>query len=59
MSVSPFPLGMCTNYNNLKFKKKEQTILIPVKYNRKSTKETNLMPSRQFSDISKFQNFFI
>ena len=47
----------CINYNNLiqKKKKKEQMILIQVKYNHKSMKEINLMPSRQFSDISKFQ----
>ena len=39
--------------------KKEQTILIPVKHNHKCTKEINLMPFRQFPNISKFQNFFV
>ena len=40
------PLGMhipCTNYNNL-ILKKEQTILLPAKYNHKCEKEINLLP---------------
>ena len=39
----------CTNYNKFNFKK-EQTILIPVKYNHTFTKEINLLPSRRFFD---------
>ena len=57
---SPPPPGIhttCTNYNNL-ILKKEQTILIPVKYNHKRAKEINPMPFKRFS-ISKFQNFFV
>ena len=34
----------CTNYNNLNFEK-EQMILMPAKYNHKSTKETKLLSS--------------
>ena len=58
--ASPPPMGIhttCTNYNNL-ISKKSKRYFIPVKYNRTCTKEVNLMPSKQFSDISKFQNFF-
>ena len=48
----------CTNNNNFNFNK-EQATLIPAKYIHACTKEINLIPSRQFSDICKFQNFFI
>ena len=53
---SPPPLGIhttCTNYDNL-ISKKEQTILIPVKYNHACTKEINLMPSKRFSNFKIF-----
>ena len=48
----------CTNYNK-SILKKEQTILKREKYNHKCTKEINLMPSRRFSDISKFHIFCV
>ena len=40
--------------------KKEQTILMPAKYNHKCMKEINLMPYRRFSItfLKEFQNFF-
>ena len=50
--------GGCIHYVQIKaiinFKNK-QTILIPVKFNHKCTKEINLMPSGQFS----FPNFLL
>ena len=59
MAIPPFSDAR-TMYKLQQFNfKKEQTILIPVKHNHACTKEINPMPSRQFSEISKFQNFFV
>ena len=43
---------VCTNCDNFNFKK-DQTILIPAKYNYKCSKEINLLSSGRF-----FQKFF-
>ena len=57
---SPPLWGYIQHVQIIKFNfKKEQTISIPVKYNDTCTKEINLTPSKRFSDISKFQNFFV
>ena len=58
----PPPLGIhttCTNYNNLISKKSKRFFYTRVKYNHTCMKEVNLMPSKRFSDISKFQNFVV
>ena len=51
-----YPFGDAYNlYKLWQFNfKKEQTILIPVKYNHTCTKEINLMPSKRFSHFKIF-----
>ena len=52
--IPPFAMHVpSTIFNNFYFKK-EQTILMPAKYNHKCTKEIYLLPSRRFSNIFKF-----
>ena len=60
MAVPPHFCDSCTmcKLYQLTFKK-GQMILMSGKYNHKSTKAIDLLPSREFSDFSKFQHIFV